>query len=223
MPRHALRPLAAPDRDHAYVLAGVDVGDVGGQLVADVVAQRLLEHVHAREPAAGGDVLTQGRLPRARRRVERLAAQERREVLALVLDVVALERLQPEPRAGDVGEQPAERRIAEVGDGVRGHHVLGCSARYFSTASISVSVGMRTAVSSARTSSSSAVVCVVEELALDDHHGRVVLGDVDGGAGALVGVGVLRELAELHHASCGVGRDSSRMLQHDGICSRRRG
>jgi hypothetical protein len=81
VPGHALGPLSAWHCDHAYVLARVDVGNVGGELVADVVGQGLLEHVHARELTAGGDVVTQGGLPGARRGVESLAAQERRKVL----------------------------------------------------------------------------------------------------------------------------------------------
>ena len=39
--RQAGGPVATADRNHPHVLAGVDVGRVGVQLVADVVAERL--------------------------------------------------------------------------------------------------------------------------------------------------------------------------------------
>ena len=69
VPRDVRRPRAGADGDQAYVLAGVDVRRVGSELVADVVAERLFDDVHAHELPAGGDVLAEHRLPRSRRRV----------------------------------------------------------------------------------------------------------------------------------------------------------
>src|SRR4051812_18118566 len=151
---HARRPYATPDGNHPHVLAGLDAPRVRCQLIADVVTERLFDDVHAREPAARGDMLTDHRLPRPRRSIDRLAAQERCVPVALVLRVITLERFETKPRYPHPEEQPLERRIAPPDDALA-HQSCPRSSRYTSTARTIVSAGRRTAVSSVSTSCSS--------------------------------------------------------------------